>query len=228
MPKKKHSIFSEMMVWAGLTVLSAALALPLVLAEHQLKVNDFLGVPTASAMIPFARALPLDLPAEMPALSPELDSLRPNPGLLADLSGKCRARVAFNASLVDYESTIESVARQHEVSPLLVKAVIQAESNFNPSAISHKGAVGLMQVMPSTARSMGVSDPMDPQKNIVAGVKYLKTLLILFNGDEKLAIAAYNCGPEAMKRFNNEVPPFRETRAFVDRVMNYYNQHLES
>ena len=227
MPKKKNSILSEVLVWAGLTLISAVLALPLVMAEHQLKINDFIEAPARVSVSP--RPAPqLDLPAEISALAGDFDSLRPNPGLLADLSGKCQARVAFNASLVDYESMIEKIAGQHEVSPLLVKAVIQAESNFNPSAVSHKGAVGLMQVMPSTARSMGVLDPMDPQKNIVAGVKYLKTLLVLFNDDEKLAIAAYNCGPEAMKRWGNEVPPYRETRTFVDRVMNYYNQHLES
>jgi soluble lytic murein transglycosylase-like protein len=122
---------------------------------------------------------------------------------------------------------IENTARLHQVSPVLVKAVIQAESNFNPNAVSQNGAVGLMQLMPNTARSMGITDLTDPQDNITAGVKYLRQLLTQFNDDERLAIAAYNCGPEVMKRFGGRLPPFKETRAFVDKVMLYYNFHLE-
>ena len=107
----------------------------------------------------------------------------------------------------------------------MVKALKQAESNSVPLAVSDRVAVGLMQVMPSTARAIGIKNPMIPEKNIIAGVRYLKNLLVEFDDDERLAVAAYNCGPEAMKRHGNS-PPYRETRNFVKKVMSYYNYYL--
>ena len=155
-------------------------------------------------------------------------ALAPTPELLDDLSGRVQPQAIFSPAAQDYEDIIETTAQKHQVSPLLIKAVIQAESRFNPSAVSHKGAVGLMQVLPSTARAHGVHNLLDPQLNLEAGTRHLKTLLEAYNDDEILALAAYNCGAEAMKRFNNKIPPFPETRNYVNRVMAHYSQHLEN
>ncbi len=229
MPLRIHSFLTEITAWFFFSLLAVGLALPLVLREHRLQVDDLLGVATGSVRMEMG-LLPA-LPAENPfAVSIDqaatLAALGPQTGLIDEM-GRYPARLTWNASAATYEAMIENTARLHQVSPLLVKAVIQTESNFNPRALSQRGAVGLMQVMPDTARAMGISDPWDPQKNVTAGVKYLKTLLVLFNDDEKLALAAYNCGPEAMKRWGNQ-PPFQETRTFVDRVMTYYSHHLDS
>jgi soluble lytic murein transglycosylase-like protein len=196
--------------------------------EHGLEMGDLITLPASSGLT-FNRSVAplLALPMKASPIKSEVAALHPEPDLIKRLSDKRRSKPLGNDLAADYEVMIEFTARQHQVSPLLVKAVIQAESNFDPRAVSHRGAVGLIQVMPATARAMGVQNLTDPQKNITAGVKYLKVLLKLFNDDEKLAIAAYNCGPEVMKRFKNQVPPFRETRAFVDRVMSYYNSRLE-
>lgn len=229
MPGKLYSLCIEIAVWLFFAVLAVGLALPLAMREHGLEMGDLIDLPTSSGLTFNRSAAPLlALPMKASPLKGEVAALHPEPDLIKNLSDKRRAKPTWGELAADYEVMIKLTARQHQVSPLLVMAVIQAESNFDPRAVSHRGAVGLMQVMPSTARAMGIQDLTDPQKNITAGVKYLKVLLKLFNDDEKLAIAAYNCGPEAMKRFNNQVPPFRETRAFVDRVMSYYNSHLES
>jgi soluble lytic murein transglycosylase-like protein len=106
-----------------------------------------------------------------------------------------------------------------------VKAVIKAESRCDPTAVSPKGAMGLMQLMPSTVESMGVKDPFDPRENIEAGVRYLKWLLERFNGNIGLALAAYNAGPTRVKRFGR-VPPYRETREYVKKVMRFYQDYL--
>jgi hypothetical protein len=103
------------------------------------------------------------------------------------------------------------------VSPHLVKAVIQQESAFNPNARSHKGAMGLMQLMPDTAAELGVSDPYNPSENIRGGVAYLKGLLVKFEQNVPLALAAYNAGPTAVTKYG-AVPPYRETRDYVKRI----------
>ena len=102
-------------------------------------------------------------------------------------------------------------ATRREVRPELVRAVIQVESAFDPRARSSKGAMGLMQLMPATAADLHVLDPYDPVQNIRGGVAYLRRLLDRYDGDEELALAAYNAGPEAVARHDNQVPPFRET-----------------
>ena len=109
-------------------------------------------------------------------------------------------------------------ATRHAVRPELVRAVIQVESGFNPRARSQKGAVGLMQLMPTTAAGLHVTDPYDPAQNIRDGVAYLRRLLDRYDDNEELALAAYNAGPEAVARHGNQVPPFRETRNYLDRV----------
>ena len=116
-----------------------------------------------------------------------------------------------------FEGLIEEHATANAVNPDLVRAVIQAESGFNPRARSHKGAMGLMQLMPSTAAELGVIDPYNPIENIRAGVSYLKQLLTKYADDEVLALAAYNAGPRAVARYGT-VPPYRETRNYVEKV----------
>jgi len=116
-----------------------------------------------------------------------------------------------------YASTVNSFANQYNVDPALVRAIIHAESAFNSKAKSHAGAQGLMQLMPATARELGVSDSLNPQQNIEGGTKYLSQLLRQFNGNTKLASAAYNAGPNAVKKYNG-VPPYEETEVYVKRV----------
>src|SRR4051812_21712934 len=115
----------------------------------------------------------------------------------------------------EFDSIVQEHAVRHAIRPELVRAVIQVESGFNPRALSPKGAMGLMQLMPATARSLGVVDPFAPADNIRGGTAYLRHLLDRFDGDESLALAAYNAGPEAVDRYGRQVPPYRETRDYV-------------
>jgi soluble lytic murein transglycosylase-like protein len=117
-----------------------------------------------------------------------------------------------------YNHLIEHHAAANAVNPDLVRAVIQAESAFNPNARSHKGAMGLMQLMPQTAREFGVLDPYDPAENIRGGVGYLKQLLVRYADNEELALAAYNAGPTAVAKYGTKVPPYRETRSYVAKI----------
>ena len=118
-----------------------------------------------------------------------------------------------------YDNLIESAAHKHGVDAALVKAVVRAESGFNPSAVSPAGARGLMQLMPSTAASLGVGDAFDPAANIDAGVRYLRQQMDTFD-DVRLALAAYNAGPTAVVKYGG-VPPFSETRNYINRVLSY-------
>jgi soluble lytic murein transglycosylase-like protein len=111
-------------------------------------------------------------------------------------------------------------AAEHAISPALVRAVIQAESAWNVRAISAKGALGLMQLMPATAADLGVTNPFDPEQNIRGGVKYLRVLLDRYEGNFELALAAYNAGPGAVDRHGRKVPPYRETQAYVRKIVS--------
>ena len=126
--------------------------------------------------------------------------------------------VSERASL--YNDLIEEHSARNVVSADLVRAVIQAESAFNPRAVSSKGAMGLMQLMPATAAEHGVLDPFNPAENIRAGVRYLKQLLDSYSGRVELALAAYNAGPGAVKKYGGRVPPYRETQNYVSRIQN--------
>ncbi|MDR3038533.1 MAG: lytic transglycosylase domain-containing protein [Candidatus Adiutrix sp.] len=232
MSKRPPSFLPEPLAWLAGLAGAVALALPLALAENRMSWVDFLE-PAQGGLIflPWAAPPPPGptpaRPAPAATEAEELALLRPEISLLNDLKARAKPQATWGAAAAEYEELIAATARRHRVSPHLIKAVIQAESNFNPTAVSHRGAVGLMQVTPATAQALGVKNLRDPQMNIEAGVMYLKMLLRLFNDDEQLAVAAYNCGPEAMQRFNNNIPPFPETRNYVDRVMRYYSQHLD-
>jgi len=118
-----------------------------------------------------------------------------------------------------YEPLIQQHANRQALRPELVRAVIQVESGFNPRALSPKGAMGLMQLMPATAKQYAVANPYDPTANIEAGIKHLKALIDRFDSSLELALAAYNAGPGAVEKFNG-VPPYRETRNYVTRILS--------
>ena len=121
----------------------------------------------------------------------------------------------------DIDAAIDHAASRHNVDPNLVRAVIKVESNFNPNAVSRKGAMGLMQLMPQTARQLNVANPFDPQQNVDAGVRHLKQLMENYGGDVKLTLAAYNAGQGAVAR-SAGVPHFAETRNYVKRITQLY------
>lgn len=121
----------------------------------------------------------------------------------------------------DIESMILQSAKKYGVDPRLVSAVAETESNYRPDAVSSAGAVGVMQLMPETASSLGVQNIYDPSQNIDGGVKYLKEMLSDFNGDVRKAVAAYNAGPQAVKEYNG-VPPYAETQNYVNKVLDLY------
>lgn len=120
---------------------------------------------------------------------------------------------------------VEETARNYQVDPALLHAVITAESGYNPRAVSRKGAEGLMQLMPETARRYGVADSFDPAQNIRGGAKYLKYLLQLFDNDTELAVAAYNAGEKAVAKHGNRIPPYPETLAYVPKVMKLHRKY---
>jgi soluble lytic murein transglycosylase-like protein len=190
-----------------------AVASPLALLEsnYAFSRSDY---PTEKVTIPAPKPVPLGLRTA-------------TPGLLDLVSNKASLTSRIPRTGRKLNDTINEIALEHGVSPALVKAVIRVESNWNPNAVSHMGAVGLMQVLPATARRVGVRNPHDPQSNIRAGVKYLRQLLDMFGDDEALALAAYNSGPANVQKYG-DIPPFKETRSFVSRVMYYYRTYLNS
>jgi soluble lytic murein transglycosylase-like protein len=139
----------------------------------------------------------------------------------AEASFTGRGRPAMSIDRDGAEKLVREAAERHQVDPALVRAVIETESNWNSSAISRKGAVGLMQLMPTTAQRFGASEYYNPQQNVDAGVKYLKTLLERYDGNLDLALAAYNAGEGAVDRAHG-IPAFRETRSYVQKVQSAY------
>ncbi|MDY6879112.1 MAG: lytic transglycosylase domain-containing protein [Thermodesulfobacteriota bacterium] len=123
-----------------------------------------------------------------------------------------------------YREYIIQASRRYDVDCFLVMAIIKAESSYNPQAVSRKGARGLMQLMPKTARALGVDDSFDPEKNINGGVKYFKILLDRFKGDVTLALAAYNAGSRKVRHYRG-IPPFKATQSYIDKVLLYYHEY---
>jgi soluble lytic murein transglycosylase-like protein len=124
----------------------------------------------------------------------------------------------FSRNRRRFTPLVDRVARHHRLDPHLIHAVVQVESAYDPAAVSRKGAVGLMQLMPGTASRYGVRDRLDPERNLHGGVRYLRDLLVHFD-DVVLALAAYNAGENAVERYGNRVPPFPETRRYVSKVL---------
>lgn len=131
-------------------------------------------------------------------------------------------RLALVTPRPEVKQMIARAAEKHEVDPLLVESLVQVESNYNASAVSHKGAVGLMQLIPATARRFGVSDPFDAEQNLEGGIKYLKYLQQLYK-DDRLALAAYNAGEGAVAKYGT-IPPYAETQNYVFEVSRRYGK----
>jgi len=133
-------------------------------------------------------------------------------------------KMDYQAYFDRYDKIIKQAARKHGLDSSLIKAVIRAESDFDKYAVSSKGAQGLMQLMPDTAKELEVEDSFDPVENIHAGVRYLKRQMKNFQNDVALALAAYNAGENAVRRYGHRIPPYKETRTFVDRVLRYWDE----
>ncbi len=133
-------------------------------------------------------------------------------------------RFRLGANFDKYDPEIRETSKRHSVDYALVKAVIKAESNFDPLAVSRAGAKGLMQLMPETAKALNVPDSFHPGNNIEGGVRYLRYLLDLFDGNLQWVLAAYNAGEEAVFRYNG-IPPYQETQAYVQRVLQYFQNY---
>lgn len=144
--------------------------------------------------------------------------------LKKDKQLRTRLQLSSSVNPAEYDHIISTCASKYGVNQSLIKAVIQAESGYNPNAISRKGASGLMQLMPGTARSLNVSNSFDPKDNVEGGVKYLRFLLDTFRGDVSLAVAAYNAGLNKVAKYGG-IPPYNETRTYVNRVLSYMQSY---
>ena len=127
-------------------------------------------------------------------------------------------------SFDNIDTYITEAAKHHDVSFPLIKAMIKVESDFNPTAVSNKGAMGLMQIMPFNFKQLSITDPFDPWENIMGGVRYFREMLNKFNGDLPLSLAAYNAGPNAVDKYGS-IPPYPETIDYVEKVLRFYSMY---
>ncbi len=144
--------------------------------------------------------------------------------LLPDKPDQTLPIISWNSAERLFQPIVLKAANRHKVDPAMVMAIIMVESSYNPKAISKKGAKGLMQLMPTTARSLGVKDIFNPEHNINAGVRYFKKLLNQFDGDVELALAAYNAGSRKVREHRGS-PPFRATKYYIKKVIKYYRYY---
>lgn len=136
-----------------------------------------------------------------------------------------RVRIQLPGAFTRYDDLITHTSAKYDLDSSLVKAIIKAESNFNHRAVSPAGARGLMQLMPATATSLQVTDSFHPANNIDGGVRYLRYLMRLFDGNLPLVLAAYNAGENAVLRYNHRIPPYPETQTYVKRVLHYFQEY---
>ena len=129
------------------------------------------------------------------------------------------------AAKAHYDQIVAETAHTYGLESALLHAVISVESRYNPAAVSKKGATGMMQLMPGTAKRYGVADARNPEQNIQGGARYLRDLLAMFNSDLRLTLAAYNAGEGSVKSHGNRIPPFRETMDYVPRVLDFYRKY---
>ena len=134
-----------------------------------------------------------------------------------------KSKIDLKAQSTNVEELIDTFSEKYGIDGDFIKAIIKQESGFNPNATSKKGAMGLMQLMPKTAESLGVLDAYNPSQNIEGGVKYLKSLLEKYDNNKEMALAAYNAGPNAVKKYGG-IPPYKETQNYVNSIMNTYNK----
>ncbi len=148
---------------------------------------------------------------------------------LGEVNSKSKINPFDNAldDTFNIDDIISSVSEKYNIDSDFIKAIIKQESGFNPNAKSKKGAIGLMQLMPKTAKSLGIIDPYNPKENIEGGVRYLKGLLDKYDNNYELSLAAYNAGAGAVKRYGG-IPPYKETKNYVEAIMNNYNKIKES
>jgi soluble lytic murein transglycosylase-like protein len=130
------------------------------------------------------------------------------------------------ADKILYDRMVNNIARTYGLESALLHAVISVESRYSPKAVSKAGAIGLMQLMPETAKRYGVADPLDPLQNLRGGARYLRYLLKKYDNDRNLALAAYNAGEASVAKYGNQIPPYPETTNYVPRVMGYYRKYL--
>jgi hypothetical protein len=205
------------------------------LMDHDLALTIKLGLAfylimallaTPSAICSLQHQIPLPtapfsaLQLHGPAMPPEPHIAAPSPESAAPLTDIKDAASVRQESVSPYHQHIIKASRSYQVEAALIKAVIMAESGYNPKAISRKGAQGLMQLMPSTAKWLGVHDAFDPVLNIDGGVRYLRRLLDRFEEDVQLALAAYNAGSRYVRKYGG-VPPFKATHIYIKKVMKY-------
>lgn len=165
-----------------------------------------------NGVISYGDAKPVDTPFQLVSLG------RPKP------RHYYQALANYKPNKQKFRDLIAQASSEYQVEERLLHAVIQSESAYNANAVSSAGAVGLMQLMAPTAARYGVYDRNDPQQNISAGTQYLRDLLVMFNDNVELAVAAYNAGEGAVKKYNNSIPPYRETQNYVKQVLSLYNR----
>ena len=146
----------------------------------------------------------------------------------APAAAPVNAAAASRGSRKEFSDMIVRVANEHKMDPALIHAVVAVESAYNPVVVSRAGAIGLMQLMPDTAKRYGVTNILDPVQNVTGGTRYLRDLLALFNNNLRLAIAAYNAGEGAVIKYQRKIPPYAETRAYVPKVLYHYERNRKT